>query len=292
LDIADRLEVVVRRHVLEAMPADPSGELETMGLSNLLIVFGNWRNRFVAPCPRRVHVSREFSSELPLSPYKDAVAELRRKIEAGEDVYPHLSKGIEVAYTPQVEREAARSRTRDLDAMLAAHGLHHLHLGMEKRGRFAVRSAELLFAAFRSADAYFVGLFPHGAWARRDVLERIVRNWPDAELLHRSETAIGLTQDFSDEDRLELMMAGVSTAIEIDGKVYAALGQTVAGTPVEVTMRVNAFMWELTYLREEGLTVRLQKRGADPSRYWTPAVRDECAGLLSSQGFLALGRLS
>lgn len=176
--------------------------------------------------------------------------------------------------------------------MLAERGLHHLHLGADEGSRFVARTTELLFVAFRDDDAYLVGALPHGAWARREVLERMVRNWPDAELLMQARGVIGLEQDYSDADRLKLMLGGVSTAIEIDGSVYMGLGQTTAGTPMQVTMRVNALMWELTYLREHGVAARVQNRGANPSLYWTPAVRDEHCGLLSSQGFLALGRLS
>lgn len=90
---------------------------------------------------------------------------------------------------------------------------------------------------------------------------------------------IGLTQDYSDEDRWTLMKTGVSVAIEIDGKVFFALGQTTAGTPMAVTQRVNAFMWELTYMREQGVHARPRQRNADPQLYWAPAVCNEHAGL-------------
>ena len=80
--------------------------------------------------------------------------------------------------------------------------------------------------------------------------------------------------------------------VEIDGKVYAVPGLTIARTPIVVTQRVNAFSWELTYMREQGVSERLRQRGADPRLFWAPVVRNEHAGLESSQGFVAFGRLA
>jgi hypothetical protein len=119
-----------------------------------------------------------------------------------------------------------------------------------------------------------------------------VRNWPQAELLAKAEGVIGLSQDPTDEERWELMKAGVTVLVEIDGSVYAPIGQTTARTPMEVTERVNAFIWELHYIREQGVDERLRLRGADPALYWTPHVREEHIGLESAQGFVALGRLA
>ncbi len=193
---------------------------------------------------------------------------------------------------PENERKSERELDEDLDVTLAHDGLHHLHLGARHDGQWAGRTRDLLLVAFRERDAYGIGVYPHGAWGRREVLERMVRHWPEAGLLMEAQYVTGLTQHFNDEQRWELMKAGVSVSIEIDGKVYAVYGLTAAGTPLHVTRRVNAFMWELTYMREQGLEQRLQAVGADPTLPWEPAVLDEHVGLLTSQHFLAFGRLA
>jgi hypothetical protein len=290
--IVERLERVVRRHVTGSMPVDPSGELAAMDLSNLLVVYGNWRSRFIAHRPRRVHLSRELEAALPRLEHRATLETIRAEIEAGVSLTPRLSKNIEVAYVPRAERKTGGGLNSDVDALLAHDGLHHLHLGDAEGRQFVGRTRDLLFAAFRDHDAYLVGLYPHGSWGRRNLLERIVRNWPEVELLAHARSAVALTDQYSDEDRWRLMKAGVSVAIEIDGKVYFPLGQTTAGTPLAVTQRVNTFMWELRWMREQGAHERLHRRGADPTLYWTPAVRDDHAGLESSQGFVAFGRLA
>ncbi|HVC07247.1 MAG TPA: hypothetical protein VND98_06675 [Solirubrobacterales bacterium] len=57
-DLIDRLERRIRRHLLDTMPPDPSGELAAMRLDELLLVYGNWRSRLVS-------ISRRPRSLLP-----------------------------------------------------------------------------------------------------------------------------------------------------------------------------------------------------------------------------------
>src|SRR4051794_22106915 len=105
LGLADRLERIVRRHVESSIPPDPTGELAAMQLSNLLIVYGNWRGRVVPRRPRTVHLSRELEEELPDSPHKAAIQDVCAEIENGDDLTPRLSKAVDVTYVPQAERK-------------------------------------------------------------------------------------------------------------------------------------------------------------------------------------------
>jgi hypothetical protein len=263
-----------------------------MGLPDLLMTYGNWRGRFISQRPRTVHVARELDGSLPDAGYQDAVEVVKAEIRAGADLTPRLSEDVLIAYVPNHRRKkAGREGSRDLDTMLAHDGLHHLHLGAGS-GRFVPRTNEQLFLAIRDADAYLVGVYPHGSWGRMEVLERMVRNWPEAHLLGRGFSGARLEKSYSDADRWDLMEAGITVLTEVDGIVYAGLGQTVAGTPSAVTDRVNAFMWELTYLREQGLRVRLGARSLNPDLYWAPRVRNEHIGLESVEGFASFGRLA
>ena len=292
-NIADRLERVARRHVEAALPPDPSGELAAMGLAKLLMIYGNWRGRFVPQRPRKVHVSDELEAEIAGHPRWSAAAQtVFEEIRAGADLTPRLSTNVDVAYVPEADRKTGGGLDVDLDAALAHNGLHHLHLGHDEGGQFVSRSDDLMFAAFRDEDAYIVGVYPHGAWGRRELLQRIVRNWTTADLLLKADGVVGLSQDYTDEERWQLMKAGVTVLIEIDGAVYAPLGQTAGRTPMEVTQRVNALMWELRYVREQGIDERLRLRGVDHRQFWNPVVRDEHLGLQSRLGFVALGRLA
>ena len=263
-----------------------------MDLAELLLVYGNWRGRFVKARPREVHISCELAAELANSPHETAVTQIAQDLATGVDLTPRLSTGVAVAYVPLAERKTGGGLDRDLDAVLAHDGLHHLHLGEDTGGRFVGRLDDLLFVAVRDDDAYLIGIYPHGSWARRDLLERMVRNWQKAELLAHLPGLRSRGPELSDEDRWKAVKGGVSVLIEIDGQVYMPPGQSTARTPIAVTQQVNAFMWELSLIREDGLRAWLAAHDGDPGLYWVPIVRDDHVGVESSQGFLAVGRLA
>jgi hypothetical protein len=60
--IVDRLERIICRHVLDSMPPSAQTHLQGKRVADLLIEYGTWRDRFVAPVPRTVKFSRELSS--------------------------------------------------------------------------------------------------------------------------------------------------------------------------------------------------------------------------------------
>ena len=60
--IVDDLELLIRRDVLAKLGPDPSGELSVMPLASLLIIliiYFNWRARFILVRPRLAHLSAE-----------------------------------------------------------------------------------------------------------------------------------------------------------------------------------------------------------------------------------------
>lgn len=293
--ITDRLELVARRHVERRIPPDPSGELAAMALSDLLVIYGSWRQRFIEPRPRSVHLSREFEEHLPRSLYTSVISDICAALDTGGDLTPHLSTDVLVAHMPDEKRARnGREGRRHIDTMLAHDGLHHLHLG-KGDGRFVPRTDDLLLLAVRPNDAYLIGIYPHGVWGHTDVLRRMIRNWPDAGLAIRLDHVLGVERDFTDAERWQLMEAGVSLGpIEVDGKFYAleSMGQTLAGTPSVVARRVMSLMWEITCIRERGLRQRLLELGADPAPDWVPTVRDERLGLERRMDFVHLGQMA
>jgi hypothetical protein len=266
-----------------------------MTLPDLLITYGSWRQRFIEPRPRTVHLAREFADSLPQSPYASVISDICAALEAGGDLTPRLSTDVLVAHVPKEKRaRTGREGRRNIDTMLAHDGLHHVHLG-QGDGRFVPRTDDLLLLAVRPNDAYLIGIYPHGVWGHTDVLRRMIRNWPDTGLAMRLDYVLGVERNFSDTERWQLMKAGISLGpIEVDGKFYAlaSLGQTVAGTPSIVSRRIMSLMREMTCIRERGLRQRLLELGADPAPYWTPTVRDEHLGLERQTDFVPLGQLA
>jgi hypothetical protein len=104
-DLIDRLEKKIRRHTLAAFPPGAPAELETIDLGDLLHAYGNWRGRLIAPAPRKVRTSDGLSEYLEgrLDPRIDR---LRGKIEAGDDLTPHLSRAVAVVLRRRRHRPA------------------------------------------------------------------------------------------------------------------------------------------------------------------------------------------
>jgi len=288
-DIVERLERVIRRHVIKSMPGGSNEALGSLSLSALLVEYRTWRGRFIAPQPRAVQVSTELQASAAAQTNDQALSILRQKIEVGDDLTPHLSTRIHTPFE-NIEAPSLEHRT-DRDSMLAEWGIHHLHLSKQRRRGAVRRGNEVLFAAFTNDVAFLIDIRAHpkfANWAAEDLFAIIVRNWPDAGLVLKTN-ALGLTRRFSDEDRLELRNAGISTAIEIDGNVYfpGTIGQTTAGTPIQATREADALVWALRPWRENFDAALSAFPDAPPGAYWTPAIHAPRPGFEEYCGFAA-----
>lgn len=288
-DLVNRLEQKIRRHVLTEMTPEDSGALKEMALPDLLTVFGNWRYRYPPPRARQVHISRELEHRISAGGKQPILETLIAKIEAGVDLKPHLSRNVEVAY--QADDTKPRHCRKDLDLLLAEWGVHHLHLSETIRSNdFVQRTDALLFAAFNADWAYLIDIYPHGSWAKRAVVETIVRNWPEAGLFQCSNYAIGLSQHYGEGDGEELRNGGVNQALEIDGKVYSPPGQTLAGTPLTVSTQVMSLVWHLEQWRSD-TAARLTQFSGGEIVDWLPAIRDGQCGFAAKDRFAPVGAL-
>lgn len=234
-DLVERLEKRIRRHVSESMPVEQS-YFEEQTLVNLMIDYRVWRGRFIQPLPRTVHRSDEFMKSSKRQAHAAALEVIETKIATGEELNAHLS--TRVSHPAGGDSTMPPSKRADRDLLLAEWGVHHLHLSTEMRkDGFTSRTADVLFVVFREADAYLLGIFDHPQhenWAAENIFAVMVRNWSDAGLVLKSSFATGLSQEYSDDDRLELRKAGMNSALQVDGKVYSPSGGGIAldGTPL------------------------------------------------------------
>jgi hypothetical protein len=300
-DLMDRLERVAKRHVLKSVPTEGLAHLRGLTLADLLIEYRVLRGRFVAPMPRKVHVSRELRSSPEANLHRPVLDELIRKIEHGIDMTPHLSRRIVHPY--RTIKPTKPSRRSDRDLLLSDWGIHHLHLSLNLQpDGMTERSRDVLFAVFDGDNAYLIGIFAHpneANWATEDIFAVMVRNWPNAGLVHQAHGVIGLSQHYSDEDRLKLRNAGISNLMEIDGKVFmpGRLGQTAAGTPMQATREVNALMWQISVWRENTQARLDRTEGIPPGAYWSAAIHkalsgfEEYCGFAAARTFIPVGRL-
>jgi hypothetical protein len=165
------------------------------------------------------------------------------------------------------------------------------------------RTKDVLFVAFRPGAAYFIDIYPHesdGAnWAEKSILETVVRNWPDAGILHASRFAVGVTQEHDDAARAELRRTGANLAVEIDGRVWSSLGATVTGIPLtasRIGMKVAADLRSLRAAGVADLEANLAESVPEHQvslEDWVPIVDDEHYGFYAEriQVFVRYGRL-
>jgi hypothetical protein len=247
------LEVVMRRHILNALPVDRSATMRDLNFRSLLHVFAAWRSRVPPKGPRRVHVSAELLANPERAPFGDGLASVIREIALGDDLRPRMSLGIEHAYAPDVPPLLARRQGgRHLDALLDDWGIHHLHVYVEphrSRPGFTRRSPYVLLVAFQPHDAYLIDLAGHesdGAnWSALSILETVVRNWPKAGVV-LPVGALGLVGgNSSDEDRRLLRTFGVRGPVEIDGGVWMP-GIGLGGTWESVSRHAMDTTWFLS----------------------------------------------
>lgn len=281
-DVVTDLERLMGDDVLVALGSDPSGELAAKPFAALLIVYLNWRSRFVPVRRRQVHLSAELQASPKYLQYQTVVNAVSAKIQAGVDLTPHLSRRVTSTYESNNGRSPKNQRRPDLDLLVAEWGIHHLHLTTDvEADGFVRRTDDLLFAVFRPDDAYLIVIFPHGSWTKSELATITVRNWPDAGVFHALPGVIGLTQTVPETDRQPLRNAGQTTLLNIDGKVYMPPGQSLAGTPITATRASNQTMHALHKLRDtlsrpEELADRLRDAGFlfEGSPTWT-AYRHE-----------------
>jgi hypothetical protein len=226
------------------------------------------------------------------------IAELVRKMEAGEDLKPHLSRAVDTAFLSVQERAAfpQHQREKDLDRMLADWGIHHLHLSnvVEADG-FVTRGNNLLFALFSRNDAYLVGIYTHRDWLHEELVAIIVRNWPGVGPFHKLNYALGPTHTPTEEERRQHRKLGVSGGfVEVDGDWYGTLGQTAAGMPFLHTRSPMALGEQIRLLRDdpegrlaEWAAALDAEAGRPVLGDWSPYVEGDIVGLLRGDDALA-----
>lgn len=302
--LVEDLEGLIRDYISAEMPTQP-GYLEGKSLVHLMIDYRVWRGRFVQPCPRKVHRSAEMNESPRSTEHAEALTEIEAKLVGGEDIEAHLSFRIKDPLGDGGLPSDSLHKRRDRDLLLAEWGVHHLHLSTQPHHRkqgFVERTDEVLFAVFRESDAYLLGIYrhpEHDNWAAEEIFAVMARNWPGAGLVHESRFATGLSQEHSDDDRLELRNFGVNTGLKIDGKVYSpgGFGMSLDGTPLLAVKEAQQVMWELDQCRKDPSQWLAGVKGVPKSAEWRPHLHipvpgfEEYAGFLAESTVVPVGRL-
>ena len=187
-------------------------------------------NRIVKTRPRQVHEALDIV--VPES-RKAGYNALKTCFEKGYPIMPYLSKKIKGLKFP--------------DKMLFDWGIHHFHLGnkIEKDG-FVKQHDEIVYAIVNEDDVYFIDVLEHDHWSDKDLLEKVLSNWP--HLLDSFRIEGTPTTDFKSKDIAQLRKANINTILVLsDGHGYMGrgMGMTAAGTSTNATIFANKIIHRL-----------------------------------------------
>ncbi len=211
--------------------------------------FLNVAKRRIAPKPRRVLISKEFSSPPAL---QAGVDEVLRKAARGEDLSRHQSSRY---FDPDFD-----------DALLNDWDIHHFHPETRPHPRnrqLVKRTGLLLFARVTDEVLYCINVFDHQSFAWQRMLGSLHRNWPESIARFRANGIAGETLTDSNIHTLRRSNCNTILAVE-DGSAYFSPGGgcSSSGTSIIVMRecaRVRAYCrsmerivsnWFLEYVRQ------------------------------------------
>ncbi len=238
------LRLQLAREGLKKIPAD----------EGVLLAYFNHKHRSIEPRPRRVHLAKSYACPRPLRPL---VRVLREKIESGVALRPHQSESV--------------LKLKFHDYLLNDWGIHHLHLGgAPGRFGFVTRTGPILYAMFRSNDAYLIAVDGHGRWGHQSLIRAVDASWPE---LLEPFTISGISgtrqRPMRSSDTVAARSAGVQPVTILDrGRALAGVGGgiTTAKVAYAVVVAGDRFVEKMLELERRALARRGSLRALASSR--------------------------
>ena len=184
--------------------------------------FANRMHRLPAIRPRTVKVSNVFRCpQHLLSGWEN----LKGKIERGEDLAPHLSRGI--------------NKINKTDGMKSYWQINHFHLGVEtdsKHPNLVQGGSQIVYAILEGDFFYAISILEHGHWEDICLLDVAKKNWPTLRIF--SSVMQYREERISPEDISISRKCNFITPTKLnDGTIFVAGGNTVAGTDAVSAMK-------------------------------------------------------
>lgn len=204
----------------------------------------DFRLRFVEPKPRPLVYSNVFPRQLS-DEARQALVDFEQISLVGGDLNPFQGKGL----TMHHDTSSAKRQNRT-DLLWAEWNIHHFHLAKpcqkpgqyySERSRGAGRPCWLLFAVIFDNAIACIDVTEHGegAMENRSLIEAFTRNWPDTAERFRLKGILPPISQLPAEDIKKSRVAGLSSFVVVDDKVYVPGGITGASTSERVTLAVN-----------------------------------------------------
>jgi hypothetical protein len=189
---------------------DVRAELAAFSLSDLLIKYTNWANRFIPTRKREVVYGENFWNDGRALAHAAGVLRIANEVEAGDDLTPRISTRVHThGYVPARFDSSGRQKGPewgDKDFALNAYDVHHLHLS-----RNGGHGRDLLYVGFTRERAIFLFVGDHNSFDDGSVAQAAAR-W------HTGGNNIRMP--YLDKELSLIHRAGLSTMNVVDGRVY------------------------------------------------------------------------
>lgn len=190
----------------------------------LIIRYFSYIRKIGPKKPLKVFKSEEFTCP---EQYQNALSTIEELLKTGGDISPYLSKDVEKLKN---------------DLMFNDWGVLHLHLGnsLQENTKYIERTGPLLFIYRRGVNVYLINIYPHQQWTNKGVVESLYNNWPELISPYILPGVTGMSQEYTEEEHLQLRKAGINVCMEIQDrnhkKIYLAppgLGIATSGDSIE-----------------------------------------------------------
>lgn len=172
------------------------------------------------------------------------LADLEYIIKYGGDIRPYLNKDSQYL--------------TKYDGLYADWGVLHFHLGEQliEGQKFVERDNYILFAFHKFNTVYFIGIYPHGHWTDKQVVQRMLDNWPK---IFESKIVEGKPNNLpNDSEIYKARKAGSSFLIGLkdrDEKDIVSIapnyGQTTEKVAADITLKYKINLQNLSNLQNE-----------------------------------------
>jgi hypothetical protein len=158
-----------RLEIAKKIPKFPNNRaslkaLQSKSLGALLIDYGNWAIRYIAPRVRALAIEPTATADPRWKSLALEVQSMLDKVRSGADLTPHLSLQPHTrGFTPAAAEPGPDvDRWADKDMLLNVMGYHHLHFDAAPGN--SMRSDDVLFAHVTRDEFAVVGIFNHSVF--------------------------------------------------------------------------------------------------------------------------------
>ena len=165
-----------RSWMIAEMPRVPNNRasrefMESQSTSWLISAFVTWRMRRIPSKPRTVSLWSGGVTPLQFRAVKSRLRSFLQKVEAGQDLRPHLSylvdtKGVILPGASPLDKG------KDIDAILTRYGIYHFHVGEACGNNPKGRSGILVFAEVLEKEFRIVTIADHRVFKPGSITQR------------------------------------------------------------------------------------------------------------------------